>query len=404
VARADRPTPLPAAFALTVLNSMATGVVTTGVFTITRQGFRFTDLMNNGLGVLQGLAYIAGALAIGPMLTRLQARLPWLTTRGVLLGVLLGLASLCALPSLWHSPAAMWWMIGLYDPLNGALWPIIESYVSGGRSGRGLRRTTGFYCITWSSVIVVAFLAISGFCEQHPREAILLLGGLHLLSIAFLHWFTPRPLKHGEVDHDPHPASYRQLLVVFRWLLPLSYLLQSALSPFLPRACALLMVPGTWQMAAHVGWLLPRAVMFVVMVRAPGWHGRFSHPVQGCAALLLGFVVTVLAPVVGGTAGLWLLFVGLATFGAGMAAIYGGALYYAMEVGGAAVDAGGKFEALIGVGFAGGPLFGLLAAIAVERGQLAADHYELAVLVPASLVTLGIVGMAFAAGRRSRAG
>ena len=398
-----RPTPLPAAFALTVLNSMATGVVTTGVFTITRQGFQWTDLHNNGLGVLQGIAYIAGALTIGPLLSRLLARHPWLSARGVVLAILLGLAALCTLPSLWHSPGALWLMIGLYDPLNGALWPLVESYVSGGRSGKELRRVTGLYCITWSSVLVIAFLAITGFCERQPREAILMLGGLHLLSIGFLRWFTPRPLAHGEVDHEPHPASYGQLLVVFRWLLPLSYLLQSALSPFLPRACALLAVPGTWQMAANVGWLLPRAVMFVVMARVATWHGRWAHPAQGCVALLVGFVLTVLAPVVGGAAGLTLLFTGLAVFGAGMASIYAGAIYYAMEVGSAAVDAGGTFEALIGIGFAGGPLFGLAAAWAVERGLLASGQYELAVLVPACLVTLLVVAMAFLAARRRHA-
>ena len=50
---------------------------------------------------------------------------------------------------------------------------------------------------------------------------------------------------------------------------------------------------------------------------------------------------------------------GLSAFGAGHGILYLAGLYYAMSVGGAEVDAGGHFEALIGVGYVVGPVAGL---------------------------------------------
>ena len=52
--------------------------------------------------------------------------------------------------------------------------------------------------------------------------------------------------------------------------------------------------------------------------------------------------------------------VGLLVFGTGMGLVYYAALYYSLTVGHAAVDAGGKFEALVGVGSSIGPLLGIL--------------------------------------------
>ena len=54
------------------------------------------------------------------------------------------------------------------------------------------------------------------------------------------------------------------------------------------------------------------------------------------------------------------LVAGLFAYGAGMGVIYYASLYYVMAVGAAAVDAGGNFEALIGVGYCVGPLLGLI--------------------------------------------
>ncbi len=73
----------------------------------------------------------------------------------------------------------------------------------------------------------------------------------------------------------------------------------------------------------------------------------------GALAMAGGFAVVVLA------GSLPLLFLGFGGMGVGLGVIYNAALYYAMSTGGAAVEAGGTHEALIGAGYAVGPLIGL---------------------------------------------
>ena len=71
-------------------------------------------------------------------------------------------------------------------------------------------------------------------------------------------------------------------------------------------------------------------------------------------ALAAGLGLLLLAPTVAGVV------IGLLVFGTGMGLTYYAAFYYSMAVGHAAVEAGGGFEALIGVGYTVGPVIGLL--------------------------------------------
>ncbi len=54
------------------------------------------------------------------------------------------------------------------------------------------------------------------------------------------------------------------------------------------------------------------------------------------------------------------IFIGFGVFGAGIGIIYYAALYYAMSIGKGQVDASGKHESLIGMGYAIGPASGLI--------------------------------------------
>ena len=56
-----------------------------------------------------------------------------------------------------------------------------------------------------------------------------------------------------------------------------------------------------------------------------------------------------------------------------MSVIYAGAIYYAMEVGAAEVEAGGMHEALIGVGYTGGPMLGVM-AVTLQRAGVLSDR------------------------------
>jgi hypothetical protein len=100
--------------------------------------------------------------------------------------------------------------------------------------------------------------------------------------------------------------------------------------------------------------------------------------------------------------GIGALIAGLAVFGVGMGVIYCSALYYAMAVGNAAVDAGGKHEALIGIGYGGGPICGLLAIAAADSGWLAkgqtlgrltGGQFQVLMLVIVALLASGVVAL-----------
>ena len=113
--------------------------------------------------------------------------------------------------------------------------------------------------------------------------------------------------------------------------------------------------------------MIVRVVAMVVMWRIKFWHGRWGTLLLGGVAMTCGFAMIVLAPT------LAVIFVGFGVFGAGIGIIYYAALYYAMSIGKGQVDASGKHESLIGMGYAIGPASGL---IGMQLPQLL--HLEIA--------------------------
>jgi MFS family permease len=188
---------------------------------------------------------------------------------------------------------------------------------------------------------------------------------------------------------------YNQLLVTFRFLLPTAYLVSSALGPYLPSLMPRLGIGEQWHTIVATAWLIPRSACFGLLGFWPGWHGRWWPAIAGVVGLLGGFAGCVASGMVAPPGGdtmlpVAMLLASLCVFGMGMGVIYSGAIYYAMEVGKAEVDAGGTHEALIGVGYAAGPLCGLIAAGAVERRWLGPSMFDPVVLGSVGLVSLGV--------------
>lgn len=406
----SRPTPLWAALTLTFLGSIGTGVVTNGIFFLTKQGFGFTRTQNFLLGLLLGVTYIAGSLGAGPGIARLRRIFPRISARAILAVVLVLLGALSTLPALAQrlapelSVASVWILVAIYSPLTGVLWPTVEAFVAGGRRGPTLRSAMGIWNVVWSGAIIIAYWGMAPVIQDHAAETLLALGVLHAATALVLTVFPPEPGEHGAEDQEPHPRVYTLLLVTFRMLLPMAYVVSSTLSPYLPSAMTDLGVPERWQTVLGTAWLIPRTLAFFALERWHGWHGRWSTAVVGGVLLLSGFALTVLAPALlpGSTPptephplGITLLLTGLAVFGVGMAAIYSAAIYYAMEVGNAQVHAGGTHEALIGVGYTIGPLLGFAASAAADRGVISDRAFNGAVLgavgVVALLVTLAVL-------------
>lgn len=399
-------TPLWATFAFTLLNSVGTFVVTSGIFFLTRHGYRFSEFENYALGVMLGATYIVGAKMAGPMLRRLKRHIPGLTSRGFLTALMVIMCLLCTIPWLaaqlsdptpeGDRPPAwpIWLLVFAYSPLTGVLWPMVESYVSGGRRGHELRSVIGWWNVVWSSALIISSLGVSKLVEHHAALAILLLGMVHVVAAVLVRSFGPEPGAHEHDDPHEVPPIYHKLLITFRLLLPMSYLVSSALLPGLPRVMERAGIAVDWAVAVAAVWLLARSISFYAYQRWGGWHGRWWPAIFGPGVLLTGFGIAVLTTrVATGSIVVPLVVLGLALFGVGMATIYSGALYYAMEVGQAEIDAGGTHEALIGVGYTAGPLCGLLAQLAVQKKLIEADGFEPAMLITVGSVCAVVVGL-----------
>lgn len=369
---------------LTFINSMGTGVVTNGIYFLAKSAYGLGVKGSFALGVVLGITYIAGAVAVGPLLVWLK-KSPRHSTRGALgwIGALCG--GLCVVPLVaqilgvggsW--PA--WVLVAVYSPLTGCMWPITEAYLSGGRRGETLRRALGGFNVTWSLSLVVAFWAMGPLVKKYPLEVIGFLGLLHIGTVAIVRLLPAEPAAHAHEDHEPHPPVYARLLRAHRMLLPMGYLIVSTMSPYLPTAYAAMGIAIGWQTPLTATWHASRLAGFVWLQHDQRWHGRWWAPVVATVSLVLGFTMVMLAPKMGpirdGVAPLLVLGAGLALLGFGIAVVYTGALYYAMAVGGAEVDAGGTHEALIGAGYTIGPGIGLTAAVATERGWIGVGAFE----------------------------
>lgn len=396
------PAPLWALFLFTFLNSVGTGVAQNGIFFVIDRVYGSTRTANYTLGLLLGVTYIVGAMGAQPLVRGLM-RLAGLSERGVLALLMIVMGVLCQVT--WLAPALgasgvwpIWLMVLLYSPLSGVLWPIVESFVSGGRSGEGLRRTMGTWNVVWSSATVGAYFAMGPLLAsvELAGKIVPLLGLVHVAGVIVLWKLPASPGEHLSEQHAPHPPVFEKLLTTFRVLLPVSYVVSTALGPYLPGALKNLGVAPVWMTPIAAGWLIARVGTFWWMGKSAGWHGRWSPAIIGGVALVGGFAVCVMSPrlvgALGTTGATGALFAGLLLFGTGMAVIYTAAIYYALEVGKAEVDAGGKHEALIGIGYTIGPGVGLAASLGVDRGAVAPGLFEPLVLGGVGLIAAGAVG------------
>jgi hypothetical protein len=144
----------------------------------------------------------------------------------------------------------------------------------------------------------------------------------------------------------------------------MAYILINLLSPLLPGIWERLEVSAQAAPALSSAWMIVRVAVFTIMFLKPGWHGRWLVLLVGGVLLASGmFMVLAQASVA-------LAIIGLLTLGIGQGMIYYAALYYGLAVEHAAVESGGKHEAIIGIGYLAGPLLGSAALALSPIGSL----------------------------------
>lgn len=411
------PTPLWAILLLTFLGSLGTGAITNGFSFIATEGLGYERRMNLLMALVLGVTYIGGAMASGPIVAHLSRRSTRMSPRGLLAIVLVVIALVCQLPILAQRLApglmevSLWTLIAVFSPMTGILWPVVEGYLSGGRRDKDLRSALGRFNIVWSGALVVAFWGMAPLLRDHPFVILSLLGGTQLLMCVVLLWFPPYPPRSIDEDTEPVPAVYVSLLTIFRVLLIASYIVLSALSPLLPIVEDRLGVDVHWKTPLASAWLGARVLLFVIFERWHGWHGRWWTPWTGMGLMLLGFGACMISPMflgwfgdAGTSVGVGVLIAGLIVTGFGVAMTYYGALYYALAVSNTHPDqqvgAGGKHEAMIGMGYTLGPLCGLASYGIAGPGNDDAFRVWVVVLISVCVLVSTLLGWALLRRRR----
>ena len=375
--------PLWLTLTITWLGSLGTGAATNGVYFVADQMHGFSRAQNLWLGVFFGALFIPAAFLSGRATRALERRIG-LSERGALVVVLVSITLACALAGWRREAWAVWVFVALFAPLTGMLWPICEGFISGGRRAGALRSATGRFNLAWASATFIAYWLMFPLLAWVPASVFFGLGAVHLIAALLALALPAFPARHGSAAHAHDPveaARYRRLLVCFRMLLMGSYVLHSAMTPILPARFSAMGVAEEQRVLFASAWMGARVLAFVVLERWHGWHGRRRTLAWAGGGMAIGFAGVLLAP------GAWWAVGALVVLGAGIGTAYAAALYYAMEVGDAAVDAGGFHEAMIGVGYMGGPLAALVAVGASEAGVIAPGHVD-----PWTLAAVGVVG------------
>ncbi len=332
--------------------SFAAVLLQRGLYFFTHALLGFSQAQNLWFALMFGVAYVAGASASHPVAARFGERRALST-------VLLLLATVHVALACFPNALVLSVAFASMALLQGAMWPIFESYMSAGETPESLGPALSRYNISWALSVPPA-LAVAGplIASGSPRWLFVLAAALYVLI-----WFScrsfPAQPTHLDVGHAARPDAavltrFRGLLLAARFAMLESYMLLFLLAPLMPEIMK--SVGFGTAAAARASSLLDvaRLACFVGLFAYSGWHGKQKPIALAIASLPLGFGLVLFGQSV--TA----VVAGELLFGAAAGFLYTAALYYAQVVQNASVDAGGAHEALIGLGYALGPGAGLV--------------------------------------------
>ncbi len=336
---------------LSFVGSVASVFASRGVYFYTFREFGFTDGPNLWLALGTGIAYILGAVPSHALASRHGERrvlLVAIVCQVVCMGVMF----------LFPTPAVIVSGQIVFSWFNALMWPIVESYVSAGRSPRDTAKALGQFNVTWALAVPLSIL-ITGPIIADVQAGLFGIGAVMMIAVGLMAGQLNPAVAHMAHDHPDRPPADRlarcaALLGASRWLLAYTYALFFLLTPLFPMLYDRLGfdVQGKTAMASIVDF--SRWCTFVIMMRFAGWRDRASILWLSLALLPASFLIVLLVPHTATIIAAQII------FGIAAGLVYFAAIYYAMVVKNAAVDAGGAHEGLIGVGYSLGPIAGLI--------------------------------------------
>jgi len=346
---------------LSFIESFGTILIERAIYFFSHERLGYSEAQNLGLALLFGVTYTLGAAVSHGVARRLAER----RTLVVALLALLGLHALMALAPAGSVLALAFASVGFFE---GAKWPVIESYVGAGLSPEQQLGAVGRFNVSWALAVPVAIAASGPLIASGWPASLFALAALANVGALLLLPGLPAAVPHLEASHPSRQDEsklerYRSLLVSSRWTMLSGYALMFLIAPLLPVVFQRLGRP----VAEATFWAscmdAVRVATFAALALLPGWHGRTGPLWLAALGLPLGFLAVIAGPSLG------VVLAGEVAFGVLAGVTYYAALYYAIVVKNAAVDAGGAHEGLIGMGLAIGPGVGLLGDILARDGN-----------------------------------
>jgi MFS family permease len=341
---------------LTFIESLATILVERGSYFFCHDRLGFSDAENLALALAFGVAYALGAITSHPVSKRLGERR--LLTIAVI-AQLLASAVMAWLPS----PAVLFAGMTFSGLLNGQKWPVVESYVTAGRTPLKTARILGYFNLSWAVAVPVALVLAGPLIEWRSWGLFALAGALNVVTLGLVATLPSRcahlPNDHPERPRPEQALRLGRLMYASRMIMLVSYSSMWILAALMPRIFADLGYSTSQSTALSATLDITRLAAFAILGAWAGWHGRRYPLIIAMPILAGGFSMVIF-----GTS-LPMVLGGELMFGAAAGIIYFAALYYAIVVKNASVEAGAGHEGLIGSGFALGPIAGLI-GVALE--------------------------------------
>lgn len=337
---------------LSFVESFGTILLERAIYFFSHERLHYSETQNLLLALCFGLPYIAGA-ALSHGLSRRCGDLRALVL--TLIGLLVLHACLAVVPG----SGALWPIFAAVGLLEGCKWPIIESYVGAGLGPGEQLAAIGRFNVSWALAVPLA-IALSGplIASGYPAALFAAAAVANVIALGLASGL-PRAAPHIDAGHPSRPlpsvlGRYRQLLASSRWSMLSSYALMFLLAPLLPQVFQRLgcSVERATLWASCLDAV--RVLTFAALATFPAWHGRVSPLVASALGLPLAFAAILIG------SSLPVVLLGEAVFGVLAGTTYYAALYYAIVVKNASVDAGGTHEGLIGLGLVIGPGVGLV--------------------------------------------
>ena len=193
---------LPPLLLMVFIQSAATGAAEHAIYFYTQEELHFSVMQNLLLALIFGITYVAGAMKSHGIIEWIAKRSGGRSgERALLLFVIVGHIIIGTLLTVQTAPWLLWTLWPVLGWMNGAHWPIVESYIVAGRTPRAASQAIGRFNVTWSTA-AVASVAVAGVMIQWWEPSLLAMCAVfNLVSLVIVLLYFPRRALHLELDH-----------------------------------------------------------------------------------------------------------------------------------------------------------------------------------------------------------